>query len=92
MLLRNLAYPQRADVQILFNFSLKIEAGQTVALVGMSGSGKSTIVKLLERFYDPSQGTVILDGVDIKTLRVQWLRQQIGIVSQEPSKILTDSF
>ncbi|KAJ3313820.1 Antigen peptide transporter 2, partial [Gonapodya sp. JEL0774] len=56
----------------------------TVALVGTSGSGKSTIVKLLERFYDPEEGSVLLDGVDLKNLNVKWLRRQIGIVSQEP--------
>ncbi len=69
---------------ILKNFSLQVKSGQTVALVGASGSGKSTIVKLLERFYDPVAGSVLLDGRDIKTLNLKWLRRQIGIVSQEP--------
>ncbi|KAJ3281509.1 (ABC) transporter, partial [Blyttiomyces sp. JEL0837] len=73
-------YPQRADVPILKEFSLKIQPGQTVALVGASGSGKSTIVKLLERFYDPVSGSVFLDNKDIKSLNVSWLRKQIGIV------------
>jgi ABC-type multidrug transport system fused ATPase/permease subunit len=59
---------------------LNIEAGQTVALVGPSGCGKSTAVQLIERFYDPADGSVLLDGVDIKTLRLSWLRQQIGLV------------
>lgn len=59
-------------------------AGKTVALVGASGSGKSTIVSLVERFYDPLSGVVKLDGVDIKDLNVKWLRNQIGLVSQEP--------
>ena len=63
---------------------LTIEAGSTVALVGPSGCGKSTAVQLIERFYDPDAGAVLLDGVDLKTLRVSWLRQQIGLVSQEP--------
>ncbi|KAJ3190714.1 Multidrug resistance protein 1 [Irineochytrium annulatum] len=80
----NFHYPQRPDVPILKNFSLKVPAGKTVALVGASGSGKSTIVKLLERFYDPASGAVLVDGVDVKSLNVRWLRQQIGFVGQEP--------
>jgi ATP-binding cassette, subfamily B (MDR/TAP), member 1 len=62
-----------------------VPVGKTVALVGMSGSGKSTLVKLVERFYDPVEGTATLDGRDLKSLNVTWLRQQIGIVSQEPT-------
>ncbi|KAJ3368938.1 Multidrug resistance protein 1 [Kappamyces sp. JEL0680] len=77
-------YPSRPDVPILKGFSLDIGMGQTVALVGASGSGKSTIVKLFERFYNPTGGMVTLDGKDISTLNVNWLRQQIGMVSQEP--------
>ena len=77
-------YPSRDDVPILKEFNLLVESGHTVALVGASGSGKSTIVKLLERFYDPVEGLVTLDDVDIKELNVNWLRQQIGMVSQEP--------
>ena len=77
-------YPKRPDVLVVKGISVNIEAGKTVALVGASGSGKSTIIKLLERFYDPSEGTVYLDGIDIKKLNVNWLRSQIGIVSQEP--------
>jgi ATP-binding cassette subfamily B (MDR/TAP) protein 1 len=57
---------------------------QTVALVGESGSGKSTVISLLERYYDPDSGRVLLDGVDIKTFRLSWLRQQMGLVGQEP--------
>lgn len=77
-------YPSRPDVNILPEFSLEVPAGKTVALVGMSGCGKSTMVKLLERFYDPIEGTILFDGHDIKELNVKWLRQQIGMVSQEP--------
>jgi ATP-binding cassette, subfamily B (MDR/TAP), member 1 len=58
--------------------------GQTVALVGSSGCGKSTVVQLLQRFYDPLSGTVCIDGTDIRQLNVKWLRRHIGIVSQEP--------
>ncbi|XP_024374420.1 ABC transporter B family member 11 [Physcomitrium patens] len=84
--LRNVdfTYPSRPDVPIFKNFNLTIAAGTTVALVGESGSGKSTVVSLVERFYDPSGGQVLVDGVDIKTLQLRWLRQQIGLVSQEP--------
>lgn len=57
---------------------------QTVALVGESGSGKSTIISLIERFYDPDSGTILLDGVKIQTFWISWLRQQMGLVSQEP--------
>ncbi|KAI9333111.1 P-loop containing nucleoside triphosphate hydrolase protein [Obelidium mucronatum] len=77
-------YPQRTDVPILKSFSLRVPAGKTVALVGASGSGKSTIVKLLERYYDSVSGTITVDGVNVRDLNVQWLRKQIGIVSQEP--------
>ncbi|KAJ1623399.1 P-loop containing nucleoside triphosphate hydrolase protein [Pavlovales sp. CCMP2436] len=78
------AYPQRPHAAIYTDFCLTIEPGQTVALVGGTGSGKSTAVQLLERFYDPSGGSVLLDGADITTLQLKWLRQQIGMVGQEP--------
>ncbi|XAR69647.1 Xenobiotic-transporting ATPase [Bertholletia excelsa] len=83
------AYPSRPDVPILRNFSLVVPAGKTIALVGSSGSGKSTVVALIERFYDPTSGQVLLDGHDIKTLKLRWLRQQIGLVSQEPALFAT---
>lgn len=57
---------------------------QTVALVGESGSGKSTVVSLIERFYDPEGGAVLIDGVNVNEFQLKWLRQQIGLVSQEP--------
>lgn len=60
------------------NFNLRIPAGKTVALVGESGSGKSTIVGLVERFYDVLEGCVLLDGVDIRQYRLSWLRQQVS--------------
>ena len=77
-------YPPRPDVPILKDLSISFAAGETSALVGASGSGKSTIVSLVERFYDPLEGQVRLDGVDLKDLNVKWLRSQIGLVSQEP--------
>ncbi|WWD20569.1 hypothetical protein CI109_105045 [Kwoniella shandongensis] len=78
-------YPSRPGVPILKGLTTTFEAGKTFALVGASGSGKSTVICLLERFYDPIQGVVKLDGRDIKTLNLKWLRQQIGLVSQEPT-------
>jgi len=75
------SYPTRQEVQVFDGFNLKIEAGKTVALVGPSGSGKSTSIQLIERFYDPTFGSVTLDGVDLKQLNVSWLRQQIGLVT-----------
>ncbi|CAK4080802.1 unnamed protein product [Aphanomyces euteiches] len=86
------AYPSRPDDPILCGYSLTIESGETVALVGASGSGKSTLVSLLERFYEPSSGAIFLDGHDIKTLQIQWLRRQIGLVSQEPVLFATTIF
>ncbi|KAM8770278.1 phosphatidylcholine translocator ABCB4 isoform 6-T8 [Rhynchonycteris naso] len=77
-------YPTRPDVPVLQGLSLEVKKGQTLALVGSSGCGKSTVVQLLERFYDPLAGTVLLDGQNAKKLNVQWLRAQLGIVSQEP--------
>ncbi|KAK3154339.1 hypothetical protein QOZ80_2BG0189270 [Eleusine coracana subsp. coracana] len=77
-------YPSRPGNPVFVDFSLRVPAGRTVALVGTSGSGKSTVIALLERFYDPSAGVVTLDGVDIRRLRLKWLRAQMGLVSQEP--------
>ncbi|XP_010127954.1 PREDICTED: multidrug resistance protein 1-like, partial [Chlamydotis macqueenii] len=77
-------YPSRPDVKILKGLNLKVQTGKTIALVGASGCGKSTTVQLLQRFYDPVQGEITLDGRDIRTLNVKWLRENIGIVSQEP--------
>ena len=58
--------------------------GQTVALVGSSGCGKSTVVQLLQRFYDPLEGVVLIDGNNVRDLNIKWLRRNIGVVSQEP--------
>ncbi|KAI7042352.1 P-loop containing nucleoside triphosphate hydrolase protein, partial [Hortaea werneckii] len=68
---------------------LVIPAGKTTALVGASGSGKSTIVGLVERFYDPVGGQVLLDGHDVQDLNLRWLRQQVSLVSQEPTLFAT---
>uniref|UniRef100_A0A8C7DKM6 ATP-binding cassette, sub-family B (MDR/TAP), member 4 n=1 Tax=Oncorhynchus kisutch TaxID=8019 RepID=A0A8C7DKM6_ONCKI len=77
-------YPSRPDLAVLQGLELKVQKGQTLALVGSSGCGKSTTIQLLERFYDPLQGTVMLDNSDAKKLNIDWLRAQMGIVSQEP--------
>lgn len=78
------SYPSRKDIKILQGMSLKIPHGKTIALVGASGCGKSTTIQLLQRFYDPDSGLVKLDGHDIRSLNVRWLRENMGIVSQEP--------
>ncbi|XP_013371477.1 PREDICTED: multidrug resistance protein 1-like [Chinchilla lanigera] len=77
-------YPTRPDIPVLQGLNLQVKKGQTLALVGSSGCGKSTTVQLLERFYNPLAGTVLVDGKEIQQLNVQWLRAQLGIVSQEP--------
>ncbi|XP_036767728.2 phosphatidylcholine translocator ABCB4 isoform X6 [Manis pentadactyla] len=77
-------YPSRPNVPVLQGLSLEVKKGQTLALVGSSGCGKSTVVQLLARFYDPLAGAVVLDGQEAKKLNVQWLRAHLGIVSQEP--------
>ncbi|XP_037496302.1 ABC transporter B family member 11 isoform X2 [Jatropha curcas] len=77
-------YPSRPDSQIFRDLSLTIRSGKTVALVGESGSGKSTVVALLQRFYNPDSGHITLDGIEIQKLQLKWLRQQMGLVSQEP--------
>lgn len=76
-------YPSRPDTPVLNDFNLKIEAGKTVALVGASGSGKSTAIALVQRFYDANAGSVRVDGVDIRSLQLKWLREKMGLVSQE---------
>ena len=78
------AYPTRPSIKVLSEFSLKIPAGKTTALVGASGSGKSTVVGLLERWYNPGMGSVKLDDHPIDTLNLKWLRQQVRLVQQEP--------
>ncbi|PKI35097.1 hypothetical protein CRG98_044513 [Punica granatum] len=83
------SYPSRRESTIFKDFCLTIPAGKKVALVGGSGSGKSTVVSLLLRFYDPLGGEILLDGVPINTLQIKWLRSQMGLVSQEPTLFAT---
>lgn len=78
------SYPTRPEILVLSNFTLKVNGGQTVAVVGVSGSGKSTIISLIERFYDPVAGQVLLDGRDLKSYNLRWLRNHLGLVQQEP--------
>ncbi|KAM5442226.1 multidrug-resistance transporter mdr2 [Microsporum ferrugineum] len=85
-------YPSRPEVVVMEDINLVVPKGKTTALVGPSGSGKSTVVGLLERFYNPVAGNVLLDGRDIKTLNLRWLRQQISLVSQEPTLFGTSIF
>ena len=80
----NFSYPTRPDLKVLKNLSLTVYPGQLVALVGSSGGGKTTISSLIPRFYDPDLGEILIDDIDLKTLKLNWLRDQIGIVSQEP--------
>ncbi|DAA75328.1 TPA_exp: Uncharacterized protein A8136_1725 [Trichophyton benhamiae CBS 112371] len=85
-------YPSRPDVVVMDDVSLIFPAGKSTALVGASGSGKSTIVGLIERFYNPVGGSLYIDGHDIKDLNLRWLRQQISLVSQEPALFSTTIF
>ncbi|KAK6118149.1 hypothetical protein DH2020_048133 [Rehmannia glutinosa] len=78
------SYPARPDEQIFRGFSLFIPSGTTAALVGQSGSGKSTVISLIERFYDPQAGEVLIDGINLKEFQLKWIRSKIGLVSQEP--------
>lgn len=76
------SYPSRPHVPVLRNLDLSIPANKTTALVGSSGSGKSTVTSLLERWYEPSSGHILLDGIEIKELNIRWLRSNIRIVQQ----------
>ncbi|POO00458.1 ABC transporter [Trema orientale] len=78
------SYPSRPDTPVLQGLTLTIPAGKKVGLVGGSGSGKSTVIALLERFYDPIEGEILLDGYRIRRLQLKWLRSQMGLVNQEP--------
>jgi ATP-binding cassette subfamily B (MDR/TAP) protein 1 len=83
------SYPTTPDRRALDGFSLVVPAGKTVALVGQSGSGKSTVVQLVERFYDVQSGSIRLDGRDLRSLDLRWLRSVTSLVSQEPTLFAT---
>ena len=78
------AYPSRSTVATLSDVNITIKSGETVALVGLSGAGKSTFIQLLQRFYDPDQGEIFLDGIDIKTMNRLDFRKSIALVPQDP--------
>ena len=83
------SYPSRPD-QLIFNgFSVHASSGTTMAIVGESGSGKSTVISLVERFYDPQAGEVLIDGMNIKSFKLEWIRGKIGLVNQEPLLFMT---
>ena len=78
------AYPSRPSAEVLHSLNISIPAGKTTALVGASGCGKSTLVGLLERWYLPSSGEILLDGLNISEYNIKWLRQNVRLVQQEP--------
>nr|CAB3477292.1 unnamed protein product [Digitaria exilis] len=80
----NFSYPTRTEHLVFDGFSLRVPSGTTMALVGESGSGKSTVISLVDRFYDPQAGEVLIDGVDIRRMKLGWIRGKISLVSQEP--------
>jgi ATP-binding cassette subfamily B protein len=84
------AYPTRPEQPALLDFTLTIEPGRCLALVGPSGAGKSTVFELLQRFYDPQQGRILLDGRDIRELGLQQLREHIALVPQQPALFTGD--
>jgi ATP-binding cassette subfamily B (MDR/TAP) protein 1 len=78
------SYPARPNEMIFNAFSISISSGTTTALVGQSGSGKSTVISLIERFYDPQGGEILIDSINLREFQLKWIRQKIGLVSQEP--------
>lgn len=83
------SYPSRPDVSVFRDLNLRARAGKTLALVGPSGSGKSSVVSLIERFYEPSSGRILIDGKDIRKYSLKSLRQHITLVPQEPCLFAT---
>lgn len=78
------AYPSRPDRLVLHEFSLEVKAGTSIGLVGKSGCGKSTVIALIQRFYDADKGSLKIDGMDIRLLDLGWYRRNMALVSQEP--------
>ena len=79
----NVTFGYDPDKPVIHNLSMKVDPGETVAIVGATGSGKSTLINLLERMYDPDSGRILLDGHDLRELDPQWLRNTVGLVMQE---------
>lgn len=91
---RNVSFRYKEGSPVLKNISFKVQKGQTVSIMGPTGSGKTTLVSLLSRLYDYQEGSVLLDGVELKNINKRWLRRQIGLVAQEPflySKTIKDN-
>ena len=86
------AYPSRPDLPVLKGLDLELRPGEVVALVGHSGSGKSTVAALMSRLYDPQSGRIEFDGHPYENLNVEWVREQVGVVSQEPILFATSIF
>ncbi|XVF52328.1 hypothetical protein PTKIN_Ptkin05aG0009800 [Pterospermum kingtungense] len=86
------SYPSRPDVVIFKDFDLKVPPGKSMALVGQSGSGKSSVLALILRFYDPTSGKVMIDGRDIRKLKLKSIRKHIGLVQQEPALFATSIY
>src|SRR5690606_25012660 len=78
------AYPSRPDTPVFTGFDLQINPGEKIALVGQSGAGKTTLFQLLQRFYDPQAGEILLDGINIKEADIHALRSHIAVVPQDP--------
>ena len=78
------AYPSRPESLVLRQFCLEVKPGTSIGLVGKSGCGKSTVIGLIQRFYDVESGSVKVDGVDIRQLDIQWYRRHTALVCQEP--------
>lgn len=81
---QNVCFSYSPEKQVLTNICLRVAAGETIAIVGANGSGKSTMLNLLPRFYDPDHGTILIDGIDIRKAQLRSLRKQIALVSQDP--------
>lgn len=80
---RNVSFSYNGEEKVLKNVSFKVRKGETLAIVGLTGAGKTTILHLLERFYDIDEGSILIDGVDIRKWDIYWLRSQIGFVMQD---------
>ena len=83
LLLENISFGYRPDHPVLSNVNLRIKFGETIAIVGANGCGKSTLANLIPRFFDPQEGRVLIDGIDVRERRLRDLRRQIGLVTQE---------
>ena len=81
---KDVSFYYKDNENILTNFNLKVEAGQSIALVGHTGSGKTTIVNLLSRFYEPTGGSILIDGKDYRERSIHWLHSRLGYVLQSP--------